>query len=144
MAPGDNPQNKPVSIITTIQFIIPLQSNINPYILSQRKWLSLRKPPGDDPRAGVYTGSPAKSVLGERAEGGGQEVIKHQTPSEIKQNMPSTGNPVPKLCSFSCLSQDIRQWPGFHQPQLLGSSGWVRLRLGRGVDVFGSHCPTLF
>lgn len=112
MAPGENPQDKPVSVIT-IPFIIPLQSNTNPYMLCQRKWLFLRKPLGENSRAGVYTGSSAKSALEERAERGGQEVIKHQTPSEIRQNMPSTGNPVPKLCSCSCLSQDITRVLGF-------------------------------
>lgn len=84
-------------------------------MLCQRKWLFLRKPPGDNARAGVYPGSSAKSALGERAERGGQEVVKHQTPSEIKQHMPNTGNPIPKLCSFSCLSQDFSQRSGIQQ-----------------------------
>lgn len=117
VAQGENPQNKPVSVITMIRFITLLQSNINPYMLGQRKWLFLSKPPGDNPRAGVYAGSSAKSPLGARAERGGQEVIKHEKPSEIKQNMPNTGNPTPKPCSFSCLSQDISQCSGFHQAQ---------------------------
>lgn len=97
-------------------------------MLCQRKWLFLRKPLGDNSRAGVYTGSSAKSALEERAERGGQEVIKHQTPSEIRQNMPSTGNPVPKLCSCSCLSQDITRVLGFtsHSWAALGGWGWDR------------------
>lgn len=92
-------------------------------MLCQRKWLSQSKPPADNPGAGVHAGSSAKSALGERAEREGQEVIKHEKPSEIKQNMPNTGNPIPKLCSFSCLSQDISQWSGFYQPQTRAALG---------------------
>lgn len=107
----------PVSVITMIWFILPLQSNINPYLLCQRKWLFLRN---------LLVTIQGLGVQQSELWGRGQREEGRRSPNTRQlQRLSNTGNPVTKLCSFSCsvLSLDISQWSGFHQAVLDGW-GW--------------------